>query len=98
MIITSLLISRTYLDTRVGNIFPHGISLCTKIPHNVLLDKVSWFVNKAFDCLTKFKDPKSFVCYSRNSDSAYYSKNKSKVNISLDATELIATIKYIVES
>ena len=73
-------------------------TLYTKIPHNILVDKISWFINKAFDCLSKFKDPKSFVCYSKASDSAYYSKNKSKKNISFDAPELIAAIKYIVEN
>ena len=59
---------------------------------------MSWFVTKAFDCLAKFKDPKSFVCHSKNSDSSYYSKNKSKTNVSFDASELIAVIKYVVDN
>ena len=72
-------------------------TLYTKIPHNILIGKMSWFVDKAFGCLAKFRDPKSFVCFSSSSDSAYYSKNRSKKNISFDAAELIAAIQYIVE-
>ena len=73
-------------------------TLYTKIPHNILIDKMSWFVNKAFGCLAKFNEPKSFVCYSSSTGSAYYSKNRSKKNSCFDASELIAVIKYIVEN
>ena len=88
---TSGLKGRKYLNTW------DFTTLYTKIPHTILMDKMTWFVNKVFGCVATFNNPKSFVCYSSNSGSVYYSKIRSKTNACFDASELIASIKNIVD-
>ena len=71
-------------------------TLYTKIPHSILLDKITWFVNKVFDCMAKFSNPKLYVTLTSNLKSAYYSKNRSNNNVCYNASELIAAIKNII--
>ena len=71
-------------------------TLYTKIPHSILLDKITWFVNKVFDCMAKFSNPKAYINLTSNLKSAYYSKVRSNSNLSYNAMELIAAIKNII--
>ena len=73
-------------------------TLYTMIPHNKLKEKMTLFINRIFDEVTKSKKGTKFVCSSDKSDRAYFSKTRSKVNFCCTADELIENIKIIIEN
>ena len=68
-------------------------TLYTKIPHSQLKDNVKYFVEKIF----KFLD-KEYINSSFSSKKAYFSKNRSKKNVSFNVHELIEAIYFIIDN
>ena len=72
-------------------------TLYTKIPHDNLKEVMARFISRVFFCLSQFKNPKDYICYSPAMKKAYYSKNRSKSNICFNENELITAVNYIIE-
>ena len=73
-------------------------TLYTKIPHIKLKEKLSVFVTKVFDCVKNSSKAANFISCSDKSRTAYYSKSKSKSNISLSCEELIKLINIVIDN
>ena len=73
-------------------------TLYTKIPHIKLKQKLSVFVIKVFDCVKRGSKAANFISISDKSRTAYYSKSKSKSNISISCEELIKLINIVIDN
>ena len=71
-------------------------TLYTKIPLDKLKDKVAEFVRKMYDIILKSKKS-NFITCSPKSNTAYFSKSKSKINASFTTEELIKEINCIID-
>ena len=69
-----------------------------KIPHIKLKQKLSVFVIKVFDCVKRGSKAANFISISDKSRTAYYSKSKSKSNISISCEELIKLINIVIDN
>ena len=72
-------------------------TLYTKIPHDKLKHKISLFISKVMDDVAGSNKAAKFICCSSKS-CVYFSKSRSKTNISYSKEELIDNVKLIIDN
>ena len=73
-------------------------TLYTNIPHDKLKVQVGAFIRRIFNVVAKSKKAAKYICCSEKSKTAYFSKSRSKTNISFTAEELINYVRIIVDN
>ena len=72
-------------------------TLYTKIPHDKLKHKISLFISKIMDDVACSNKAAKFICCSSKSR-AYFSKSRSKTNVSYSKEELADKVKLIIDN
>ena len=73
-------------------------TLYTKIPHQKLKEKIATFVNKVYNCVKHSTKAAEYITCSDRSRTAYWSKSRSKDNLSLSASAIISMINVIIDN
>jgi len=73
-------------------------TLYTKIPHGKLKEKMGTFVKKLYNCVKHSPKAANYICCSDKSNTAYFSKNRSTANLSLDSDELCKFINVVIDN
>ena len=73
-------------------------TLYTNIPHSSLKIQVTKFIRRVYNLVIDSKRSQVFVTWSEKSKKAYFSKTKSKVNISFSAEDLIRHMRIIIDN
>ena len=73
-------------------------TLYTKIPHQKLKSKIEYFIRCIMSYVKSSSKDASFICYCSKSKKTYFSKTKSKANITYTTDDLIEAINTVIDN